>query len=159
MQAQQGFQVYEGSFSFSVGTTIPPGSTVLINSYLLHRDARYFPEPHIYRPERFLPGGPRLPNYAFIPFSAGSRNCIGWKFATIIVKVVVLLVLKAFHVEALNGEDQLRFKSELVLVNADGIRLKITPRGRWEGNIFIDLLLLAGWWADSYKSLSFRVSL
>ncbi|XP_018056873.1 PREDICTED: cytochrome P450 4c3-like [Atta colombica] len=107
---------------------IPPGSTVLINSYLLHRDDRFFPEPHIYRPERFLPDGPKLPPYAFIPFSAGSRNCIGWKFATLVVKIAILSVLKAFHVEALDKEDELRFISELVLVNANGLRLKLTPR-------------------------------
>ncbi|KYQ52061.1 Cytochrome P450 4c3, partial [Trachymyrmex zeteki] len=111
-----------------MGNQIPPGSTVLINSYLLHRDDRYFPEPHIYRPERFLPDSPKLPPYAFIPFSAGSRNCIGWKFATLVIKVAILSLLKAFRVEALDKEDQLRFISELVLVNANGLRLKITPR-------------------------------
>ncbi|KAG5344268.1 CP4C3 protein, partial [Acromyrmex heyeri] len=111
-----------------MSSQIPPGSTVLINSYLLHRDDRFFPEPHIYRPERFLPDGPKLPPYAFIPFSAGSRNCIGWKFATLVVKIAILSVLKAFRVEALDKEDELRFISELVLVNANGLRLKITPR-------------------------------
>ncbi|KYN08578.1 PREDICTED: cytochrome P450 4c3-like [Cyphomyrmex costatus] len=113
-----------------MGNQIPPGSTVLVNSYLLHRDDRYFPEPHVYRPERFLSDGPKLPPYAFIPFSAGSRNCIGWKFATLVIKVAILSLIKAFHVEALDKEDQLRFISELVLVNANGIRLKITPRER-----------------------------
>ncbi|XP_036140235.1 cytochrome P450 4c3 [Monomorium pharaonis] len=111
-----------------MGNQIPPGSTVLINSYLLHRDPRYFPEPHVYRPERFLPDGHKLPPYAFIPFSAGSRNCIGWKFATLVIKVAVLSVLKAFRVEALDEEKQLRFISELVLVNANGLRLKLKPR-------------------------------
>ncbi|KAL0133137.1 hypothetical protein PUN28_000715 [Cardiocondyla obscurior] len=111
-----------------MGNQIPPGSTALINSYLLHRDERYFPDPHVYRPERFLSDGPKLPPYAFIPFSAGSRNCIGWRFATLVIKAVVLSVLKTFRVEAFDKEDQLRFISELVLVNANGIRLKVIPR-------------------------------
>ncbi|GAB1861205.1 Cytochrome P450 4c3 [Camponotus japonicus] len=111
-----------------MGNEIPPGSTVLINSYLLHRDPRHFPDPHIYRPERFLPDSPKLPLYTFIPFSAGSRNCIGSRFATSVIKVAVLSVLRAFRVEAFDTEDQLRFRSELVLVNANGLRLKITPR-------------------------------
>lgn len=111
-----------------VGNVIPPGTTVLVNSYLLHRDARYFSDPHVYRPERFFPDSPKIPRYAFIPFSAGSRNCIGWKFATIIVKIIILSVLRSFHVESLDTEDQLRFISELVLVNAGGIHLKITSR-------------------------------
>ncbi|KOX74847.1 Cytochrome P450 4c3 [Melipona quadrifasciata] len=111
-----------------LGHKIPIGSTILVNSFLLHRDARYFPEPDSYRPERFLPDGPRYPSYAFIPFSAGSRNCIGWKYATMIVKVLILYVVKNFQVESLDTEDQLRFISELVLHNADGLRLKISPR-------------------------------
>lgn len=111
-----------------MGHEIPVGSTVLVNSFLLHRDTRYFPEPDTYRPERFLPNGPKYPSYAFIPFSAGSRNCIGWKYATMIVKVLILHILKNFQVKSLDTEDQLRFTSELVLHNANGLRLKITPR-------------------------------
>ncbi|XP_053972202.1 cytochrome P450 4c3-like [Hylaeus volcanicus] len=111
-----------------MGHDIPVGSTVLVNAFLLHRDPRYFPDPEIYRPERFLPDGPKYPSYAFVPFSAGSRNCIGWKYATMMVKVLVLNVVKNFHVESLDTEDRLRFISELVLANADGLQLRITPR-------------------------------
>lgn len=116
--------------SFLVGSQIPPGSTVLVNSYLLHRDDRFFPQPHLYWPERFLSEDCKLPPYTFIPFSAGSRNCIGWKFATLVIKVAVLSLLRAFHVEVLNKEDQLRFISELVLVNADGLSIRLTRRER-----------------------------
>ncbi|XP_029052237.1 cytochrome P450 4V2-like isoform X3 [Osmia bicornis bicornis] len=111
-----------------LGHDIPIGSTVLVNSFLLHRDPRYFPEPDTYKPERFLPNGPKYPPYAFIPFSAGSRNCIGSKYAIMIVKILSLFILKNFHVISLDTEDQLRFSSELVLHNANGLRLKITPR-------------------------------
>ncbi|KAL6449002.1 hypothetical protein ACFW04_000609 [Cataglyphis niger] len=113
-----------------MGIEILPGSTVLVNSYLLHRDDRYFPDPDVYRPERFLPDSPKLPPYVFIPFSAGSRNCIGWRFATVVIKLAVLSILRTFRVEALDTEDQLRFISELVLVNANGLHLKMTPRKR-----------------------------
>ncbi|XP_017879922.1 cytochrome P450 4c3-like [Ceratina calcarata] len=107
---------------------IPVGSTVLINSFLLHRDSRYFPEPEVFKPERFLPNGSRYPSYAFIPFSAGSRNCIGWRFATMIVKIIVLHVLRSFTVESVEREGDLRFICELVLHNAAGVKLKIVPR-------------------------------
>ncbi|XP_076749847.1 cytochrome P450 4c3 [Xylocopa sonorina] len=111
-----------------LGHGIPIGSTVLVNLFLLHRDPRYFPEPDVYRPERFLPNGPKYPSYAFIPFSAGSRNCIGWRYGTIIVKVLILYILNNYHVESIDTEDQLRFICELVLHNIGGLRLKITPR-------------------------------
>ncbi|KAJ0050634.1 hypothetical protein NL108_004979, partial [Boleophthalmus pectinirostris] len=59
------------------GFKIPKGSNVIIFAYVLHRDPRYFPDPEEFRPERFLPENSMgRPAYAYIPFSAGLRNCI-----------------------------------------------------------------------------------
>lgn len=120
-----------------MGTDIPEGSTVLVNTYILHRDPRHFPSPEVFDPKRFLPSSPKPPSFAFIPFSAGSRNCIGWKFAQMEVKVIVLSVLRAFEVRAVQSEDQLKLISELVLLNRNGVRLTITPRNSemvWKKN-------------------------
>lgn len=100
---------------------------MLINTYLLHRDPRHFPEPSSYKPERFM-AGEKFPLFAYIPFSAGSRNCIGWKFATMTVKMIILSILLNYEVHSVHTEEQLRFKSEVVLNNEGGIRLRVTPR-------------------------------
>lgn len=66
-------------FFFSAdGFKVPKGVNAVIIPYALHRDPRFFPEPEEFRPERFLPENStgRHP-YAYIPFSAGARNCIG----------------------------------------------------------------------------------
>ncbi|KAG7245875.1 hypothetical protein CRUP_034690, partial [Coryphaenoides rupestris] len=60
------------------GFKVPKGVNAVVMTYALHRDPRYFPDPEEYRPERFLPeNSAGRPPYAYIPFSAGIRNCIG----------------------------------------------------------------------------------
>lgn len=57
--------------------TLPAGCLVRIAPWVLQRDARHWPEPQAFRPERFLPGAPALPPGAWMPFGAGPRACIG----------------------------------------------------------------------------------
>lgn len=65
-------------FIASGGFHVPKGVNVVIVPFALHRDPEYFPEPEEFRPERFLPENSSGRNpYAYIPFSAGLRNCIG----------------------------------------------------------------------------------
>jgi cytochrome P450 len=60
------------------GYKIPTEAFVNLQIYALHRNEEYFPEPDLFKPERFLTNeaiGRHA--FAFVPFSAGSRNCIG----------------------------------------------------------------------------------
>ena len=57
------------------------GATVIIAPSAMERNEQIFPDPHKFNPERFFPERSLDRNpYAYIPFSAGSRNCIGKSF-------------------------------------------------------------------------------
>jgi cytochrome P450 len=64
------------------GYDFTPGSVIIVNIYGIHRDARFFPDPDRFDPERFAPENEkRLPKYVYLPFGGGPRICIGNAFA------------------------------------------------------------------------------
>ncbi len=64
------------------GYEIPAGTDVLLCLYLLHRHPRYWKDPDAFRPERFAPDHEaERPRFAYMPFAAGPRHCIGETFA------------------------------------------------------------------------------
>ena len=78
------FLVYGYHFSVSIFVgkyLIPAGCTLACLQYATHRNANIFPDPTSFKPERFSPEESvgRHP-YAYFPFSAGPRNCIGKHF-------------------------------------------------------------------------------
>ena len=79
------------------GYTIPAGTRVLYSIYLTHRDARHWPDPAAFDPERFAPeqARQRAP-YTFLPFGGGPRNCMGMAFAQVEVKIVLARILQRY---------------------------------------------------------------
>ncbi|KAI0128329.1 cytochrome P450 CYP5280A1P [Xylariales sp. AK1849] len=74
---------------------IPPNTIVSISAYTAHRDPEIFPEPEAFRPERWMmKGDDRLRDMlaVYIPFSAGSRSCIG-RNVTILMQLMFLATL------------------------------------------------------------------
>jgi Cytochrome P450 len=65
-----------------LGHTVPAGSAVIISPWLRHRKASLWPELAEFKPERFSPASSRTrQRFAYIPFGAGPRICIGAAFA------------------------------------------------------------------------------
>lgn len=76
---------------FQVGRWhLPAGTVVSPAIYLVHRRADLYPDPHAFRPERFLDG--RTPSYTWLPFGGGVRRCIGASFATLEMQEVLRAV-------------------------------------------------------------------
>jgi len=64
------------------GFEVPAGTNVLLPLYLLHRHPRYWKDPERFWPERFAPEHEaERPRFAYMPFAAGPRHCIGETFA------------------------------------------------------------------------------
>jgi cytochrome P450 family 135 len=77
---------------FEIGPwTIPPEVAVLVDAYGVHHDPRTYPEPHAFRPERFLDDPPD--GYAFLPFGGGAHRCLGASLALLEMRVVLREIL------------------------------------------------------------------
>lgn len=111
------------------GNIFPKGTMVRISTYCLHRNETVFAKPEEFHPERFFPENAKGRHpYAYIPFSAGPRNCIGQKFALSEEKIVISNILRRFMVRSLDPRDQVAVVSELVLRPKNGLRIQFIPR-------------------------------
>ncbi|MEF8786881.1 MAG: cytochrome P450, partial [Haloarculaceae archaeon] len=66
------------------GYHVPEGSLVVLPTWVLHRDERYWDDPETFRPERWLSTNDAetdRPEFAYFPFGGGPRHCIGHRFA------------------------------------------------------------------------------
>ncbi|KAK3908374.1 Cytochrome P450 4C1 [Frankliniella fusca] len=79
---------------------LPAGTTLLLNIFGAHRDPEHWPDPLVFDPDRFL--GERSAGRhpcAYLPFSAGARNCIGMRYAMMNMKTFLATVLREWRVE------------------------------------------------------------
>jgi cytochrome P450 len=87
------------------------GTTIYFAPWVLHRDARHFPDPEKFRPERWMDGSTsKLAKYAYIPFGGGPRICIGERFAMMEGVLVLATLLSRVRLE-MAGPDPVPFPS------------------------------------------------
>jgi len=114
-----------------VRSFIPGGNNISLNYYSIHRDPRYFsPDPDRFWPDRWLPpkrrrdiDDPSRPLDAdtpvihdldaYIPFSYGTRLCVGKTLAQMEMRLVAASVVQRFDMEVADGYDIGRWDKDL----------------------------------------------
>jgi cytochrome P450 len=82
------------------GYHVPAGTTIFMSQYVTHRDARFFPDPLEFQPERWASDlVKKIPKYAYFPFSGGPRQCIGNSFAMMEAVLLMVTILQKFRLD------------------------------------------------------------
>jgi cytochrome P450 len=89
------------------GYRIPAGSVVIWLTYMIHHHPESWPNPEQFDPERFAPqaesAAPRHP-FAWMPFGAGQRLCIGRDFALLEGTLALAMIVQRFQINAVAGQ-------------------------------------------------------
>jgi cytochrome P450 len=77
---------------------VPRGSVLMIAPWVLHRHRRLWRDPDAFDPSRFLPDAPQPARFAYLPFGAGPRVCVGAQFALAEATLVLAMLMRDFRV-------------------------------------------------------------
>jgi cytochrome P450 len=77
---------------------VPPRGMIFMTPYVTHRDARFFPNPDRFDPDRWTPDfKASLPKFAYFPFGGGTRQCIGESFALMELVLIVATIAQQWQ--------------------------------------------------------------
>ena len=106
---------------------LPARTMFLIPVQLMHHDARWFPEPQTFRPERFAADASELPRGAYLPFGTGPRVCLGQHLAMSEMTAIAAMLLQRFQLSVPDGMPAPRPVMNVTLRPDRPLHLTITP--------------------------------
>jgi cytochrome P450 len=106
------------------GTVLPAGALLVLSPFVTQRDARFFPAPEVFDPERWLPpiAGQR-PAFAYFPFSGGTRSCLGEQFAWLELMLLVATIAQRGRLRVI-PDHTLKFRPLIALRPKGGMRMR-----------------------------------
>lgn len=87
------------------GLTIPAGMPCHFPIYAIHHDPEFWHDPETFDPDRFAPEKRTWPQYAFVPFGAGPRNCVGMRLALLEAKMALVAIVQHFDIKPAPGTE------------------------------------------------------
>src|SRR5208283_749211 len=86
------------------GRRIRKGTLVIVSQWVLHRHKLLWEEPDLFDPRRFLPGErERIDRFAYLPFGAGPRVCIGATFSLQEAVIILAHIVRSFTLVVQKG--------------------------------------------------------
>jgi cytochrome P450 len=111
------------------GYMIPPRAIVVTSQYVVHRDARWFPEPERFDPDRWLPDrAAERPKFSYFPFGGGTRICIGEQFAWTEGVLILASIARRWRFH-LDPAQQIGLQPIITLRPKYGMRMSLEARG------------------------------
>ncbi|XP_025990771.2 cytochrome P450 4C1 [Solenopsis invicta] len=108
---------------------LPKDHEVSVPILLVHRNPEVWPDPLKFDPDRFLPENSKDRNpYAYVPFSAGPRNCVGMRFAQLEMKLLLVAILRKWRVKSVKTIDTIRYGEIVVVRPCEELLIHFTPK-------------------------------
>ncbi len=112
------------------GYRIPADSAVMLPQWVIHRSPRWYDDPETFDPDRWTAERRSArPRYAYFPFGAGPRHCIGKQFSLLEAKLVLGTVARQFSLERVE-DGPLSLRGSLTMHPADGMEMRVERRER-----------------------------
>src|SRR3954471_18018465 len=107
---------------------VPARGIVVVSPYLVQRDARFYPEPDRFRPDRWTPEfKASLPPFAYFPFGGGARRCIGESFAWMELVLVASTIAQPWRLRVVPGHPVVP-QPVVTLRLKHGLKMTVTRR-------------------------------
>ncbi len=110
-----------------MGHKVPAGSMVIIASWVLHRHEQLWENPNAFSPERFLPGSPKIHPFAYIPFGAGSRVCLGKHLGIMEAVLLLAMIAQKYRLRLAPGHS-VKPLGRMTLRAKNGMLMSLEPR-------------------------------
>ncbi|XP_059222053.1 cytochrome P450 6d1 [Stomoxys calcitrans] len=108
---------------------IPKGTGIIIPLLGIHRDPQHFPNPQVYKPERFAEETLEYNPVAYMPFGEGPRHCIAQRMGVLNTQTALAKILANFKIEPMpHKEIEFKFHTVPTLVPKDDLRVNLSKR-------------------------------